>query len=200
MSTLSALSVPTQLPKKSSCVALSPLPFSETRSVRSDAALMDALSTADAVTSFDLLQEDWTRILSAYPEFADELEMADPHVCDLTTLAELISRAPSAVLRQVLRELYDCRQQMARIHGLEYPHNDEGSRCVITSANAEWAFILAAHPAYSARLSTIDRLTCSRYTLAEAMKLAPNATIRHALRETFCFRQVAALITTHDFT
>ncbi|MBY0240071.1 MAG: hypothetical protein K2X55_12220 [Burkholderiaceae bacterium] len=200
MSILSALSVPTQSPKKSSCVTLSTLPFGMTRSARNNAALMDALATADAVGSFDLLQEDWTRILSAHPEFADEIEMIDPHVCGLTTLAELISRAPTAVLRQVLREIYDCRQQLAPILGLEFPHPDERSRCVIASASAEWAFILNAHPAYSAWLSTIDRLTCSRYTLTEAMTLAPNATIRHVLRETFCFRQVAALITTHDFT
>ncbi|WP_400189818.1 hypothetical protein [Massilia orientalis] len=152
------------------------------------------------MASFDLLQEDWTLILAAHPEFADEVEMADPHVCGLRTLAEMISRAPTAVLRQVLREVYDCRQQMAPILGLEYPHTDELSECVIASARAEWAFILAAHATYSAWLSTIDRLTCSRDTLAEAMMLAPSATIRHTLRETFCFRQVAALITRHDFT
>lgn len=199
MSILSALGVATQFPKKSSCVAPSILTFGLTRSARSNAGLLDALATADAMACFDLLQRDWALILSAHAEFADEFEMADPHVCSLTTLAEMISRAPTAVLRQVLREIYDCRRQMAALLGLGHSPVDERSNYVMTSASAEWEIILAAHPTYSAWLSTIDRLTCSRFTLAEAMALAPNVTIRHALRETFCFRQVASLITTHDF-
>lgn len=199
MSILSALRVVTQPPKKSSCVTPSILPSGVTRSARGNAALMDALATADAVTCFDLLQQDWALILSTHLEFADELEMTDPHVCGLTTLAEMISRAPSAVLRQVLREIYDCRRRMASLLGQECSPIDQRSNYVMASASAEWEIILATHPTYSAWLSTIDRFTCSRFTLAEAMALAPSVAIRHALRETFCFRQVASLITAHDF-
>jgi hypothetical protein len=152
------------------------------------------------VTCFDLLQQDWALILSTHPEFADEVEMTDPYVCGLATLAEMISRAPSAVLRQVLREIHDCRRRMASLLGQECSPVDQRSSYVMASANAEWEIILAAHPTYSAWLSTIDRLTCSRFTLAEAMALAPSVAIRHALRETFCFRQIASLITSHEFT
>lgn len=200
MSTPSALSVPTQSPRKSSCMALGTLPFGVKRFAPRDAALLNAIAAADAVANFDLLQEEWTLILSSHPEFADEVEATDPHVCDLDILVELICRAPTAVLRHVLREIYDCRKRMSSILGLENPHSDEHSTCVIATVNAEWEIVLAAHPAYSAWLGTIDRMSCSRYTLAEAMMRAPSVSIRHALRETFCFRQVAALITSHDFT
>jgi len=47
--------------------------------------------------------------------------------------------------------------------------------------------------------ANLDRFTCSRAELADAMLLAPTEPLRHALRETFCFRQIAALTTNLDF-
>jgi len=168
-------------------------------SARQDAALVGALEAADAMAMFSTLQADWQDHLAAFPQFADELEFADPYVCGTSQLAEMIAQAPTAAIRQVLREIAYCREQMALTLGLAAVDTDERAQVVLAGANAEWEILLGAHPTFSALLSTTDRFTCSRATLSELLVHAPTCTIRHALRETFCFREVAALITAHEF-
>lgn len=167
--------------------------------VRRDVALMGALAAADAMAQFNLLQAEWQEYLAACPQFADDFESSDPYVCDVSQLAELVAQAPTAVIRQVLRETWHCREQMAMMLDLAAPKADERAEMVLAGANAEWEILVSVHTTFSALLSTIDRLTCSRATLAELILHAPTCTIRHALRETFCFREVAALITAHKF-
>lgn len=199
MSISSAPSVVPQPPNKRSCTVSNVLPRPADLSIYPGSALRETLATASAMANFELVQADWTRVLGSYQEFADELEDCDPHVCSFLSLAKLIARAPTAAIRQVLRETFYCRQQTTITLGLKLPQIDERMQTVLASANAEWEIILASFPTYSAWLSTIDRLTCSRRILSEAIMLAPNLAIRHALRETFCFRQVGSLITPHEF-
>lgn len=168
-------------------------------SARGDVVLMDALAAADEWATFVLLQAEWVRSLGAYPQFADEVESADPYVCSMSVLAELIAQAPTAVARQVLRETAHCREQMALMLGLVSPGADERAQLVLAGANAEWEILLSAHPSFSNGLATIDRFTCSRATLSDLIQQAPTDAIRHALRETFCFREVASLATPHAF-
>lgn len=167
--------------------------------VRRDVALMGALAAADEMAQFNLLQAEWQEHLAASPQFADDFESADPHVCDLSQLAELVAQAPTAVIRQVLRETWHCREQMAMMLGLAAPISDERAEMVIAGANAEWEILVSVHSTFAALLNATDRLTCSRAALAELILHAPTCIIRHALRETFCFREVAALITPHKF-
>lgn len=187
------------------CVHVQPVPAADAlhaalvHSARSDAVLMCALAAADEMATFGLLQAEWVRILGAYPQFADDIESADPYVCSMSTLAELIAQAPTAVVRQALRETAYCREQMALMLGLVSAGADERAQLVLSGANAEWEILLAAHPSFSNWFATIDRFTCSRATLSDALHHAPTDPIRHALRETFCFREVAALATPHDF-
>jgi hypothetical protein len=169
------------------------------RSARQDSVLMHALESADGMAMFGLMQSDWRRILAAHPEFADEMDSADPYVCDLVTLAELIAQAPTSSIRQALRETAYCREQLALMLDLQQPETDERARVVIAGANAEWEILLSAHPVFEACLDNLDRFTCSRAALVDAILLAPTETLRHALRETFCFREVASLITGHIF-
>lgn len=168
-------------------------------SARQDEALMDALAAADNMATFSLLQTEWTNILSEYPEFFERVEAADPHVCDLDTLAELIALAPTCAIRQVLRETAYCREQMAIALGLHYTPVDGRAQLVLTSASAEWEILLGAHPEFSAWLHISDRFACSRSTLLDAMLIAPTATIRHVLRETLCFREIAAMTAGHQY-
>lgn len=167
-------------------------------SARQDGALMDALAAADSMAMFSLLQSEWTGILGADPEFAERVEAADPHVCDLDTLAELIALAPTSAIRQVLRETAYCREQIATALGLDYPPAAGRAEMVLTGANAEWEILLGAYPEFSAWLNVSDRFSCSRATLIDAMLFAPTSTIRHVLRETFCFREIAAMTTSHE--
>lgn len=167
-------------------------------SARQDAALMDALAAADNMAMFSLLQSEWVNVLAADPEFAERVEAADPHVCDLETLAELIALAPTAAIRQVLRETAYCREQMAIALGLDHPATEGRAQLVLAGANAEWEILLGAHPEFAAWLKVCDRFTCTRAALIDGMLFAPTATIRHVLRETFCFRQIAAMITSHE--
>lgn len=168
-------------------------------SARQDAALMDALAAADNMAMFSLLQSEWTNTLAADPEFAERVEAADPHVCDLDTLAELIASAPTSSIRQVLRETAYCREQMEIALGLKRAPADGRAQLVLAGAHAEWEILLAAHPEFSAWLNISDRFTCSRTTLIDGMLFAPTTTIRHVLRETFCFREIAAMITEHEY-
>lgn len=167
-------------------------------SARKDKALMDALAAADNMATFSLLQSEWTNMLAVDPDFAERVEAADPHVCDFDTLAELIALAPTCAIRQVLRETAYCRKQMAIALGLDSPSTDGRAQLVLAGANAEWEILLGAHPEFSAWLNISDRFTCARATLIDGMLFAPTATIRHVLRETFCFREIAAMITTHE--
>lgn len=168
-------------------------------SARQDEALMDALAAADNMATFSLLQSEWTDILAADPEFAERVEAADPHVCDLDTLAELIALAPTCTIRQVLRETAYCREQMAIALGLGHSRADGRAQVVVAGANAEWEILLGAHPEFSAWLNVSDRFACSRDTLIDGMLFAPTTTIRHVLRETFCFREIAAMTTEHEY-
>lgn len=174
-------------------------PQSVVSSARQDAALMDALAAADEMAMFTLLQGEWQELIDAFPQFADDMEFADPYVCGVSQLAELIAQAPTPTIRQTLREVAYCREEMALMLGLATDAADERTHLVLAGANVEWEILLGAHPTFSAWLSTIDRFTCSRATLADAIVHAPTSAIRHALRETFCFRKVASLITTVDF-
>ncbi|MFC5510995.1 hypothetical protein ACFPOU_07640 [Massilia jejuensis] len=167
-------------------------------SARQDEALMDALAAADNMAMCSLLQSEWTSILAVDPEFAARVEDADPHVCDLDTLAELIALAPTSAIRQVLRETAYCREQMATALGLDYAPAADRAEMVLTGANAEWEILLGAHPEFSAWLNMSDRFTCSRATLIDAMLFAPTSTIRHVMRETFCFREIAAMTTSQE--
>lgn len=169
------------------------------RSARQDTALMQVLDMADDMAMFNLMQADWALILARHPEFADKLESSDPYVCDLVSLAELIAQAPTSAVRQALREVAYCRDQMAAMLNLQQPPVDERAAVVLAGAKAEWDILLAAHPVFEACLVDLDRFTCSRAELADAMLLAPTDPLRHALRETFCFRQIAALTTAVDF-
>jgi hypothetical protein len=166
---------------------------------RTDAALMGTLAVADEMARYELLQGEYQDLLNLHPQFADEVEFVDPYVCTMSQLAGLIAQAPTAVTRQTLREVAYCREQMALMLGLESADMDARSQVVLAGANAEWEIQLSLHPTFSAWLSTIDRFTCSRTMLADAMLHAPTSAIRHALRETFCFRKVASLITEHEF-
>lgn len=166
---------------------------------RAEVSFAETLAGADEAEMFNLLQCDWQGHLAGFPVFADDMEFADPYVCSISQLAELIAQAPTAIMRQTLREVAYCREEMALMLGLASADVDERARVVLAGSNAEWEILLGAHPTFSAWLSTIDRFTCSRATLADAILQAPTAAIRHALRETFCFRKVAALITPCDF-
>jgi hypothetical protein len=166
---------------------------------RAEVSLADALAGADEAEMFNLLQCDYQGHLAGFPVFADEMEFADPYVCSMAHLAELIAQAPTAVMRQTLREIAYCRQEMEVMLGLAHTEVDERTRLVLAGSNAEWEILLGAYPTFAAWLSTIDRFTCSRAMLADAILQAPTAAIRHALRETFCFRKVAALLTPYDF-
>lgn len=169
-------------------------------SARQNTALMGTLAAADEMAMFDLVQAEWQGHLAKFPLFADEIEFADPYVCSMSQLAELVAQAPAAMMRQTLREVAYCRQQMELMLGLSHTDVDERVHLVLAGANVEWEILLSSYPTFSAWLSTIDRFTCSRTMLADAIAQAPSPTIRHALRETFCFRKVAALITAFDFT
>lgn len=168
-------------------------------SARQNNALMDTLAAADEMAMFDLVQAEWQGHLAKYPLFAEEMEFADPYVCSMSQLAELIAQAPTSAMRQTLREVAYCRQQMELMLGLSHTDVDERAQLVLAGANVEWEILLNSYQTFSAWLSTIDRFTCSRAMLADAIAQAPSAPIRHALRETFCFRKVAALITAYDF-
>jgi hypothetical protein len=169
------------------------------RAARQDTSLMHTLDVADDMAMFDLMQADWAQLLAQHSEFADKLESSDPYVCDLVSLAEMIAQAPTSAFRQALREVAHCRDQMAAMLDLQQPQVDDRASVVIAGAKAEWDILLAAHPVFEACLSDLDRFTCSRAELADAMLLAPTEPLRHALRETFCFRQIAALTTNVDF-
>lgn len=166
---------------------------------RTNVALMGALAAADEMARYELLQGEYQDLLNQHPQFADDVEFVDPYVCTMSELAGLIAQAPTAVIRQTLREVAYCREQMALMLGLAAPDVDARSQVVLAGAHAEWEIQLGAHPTFAAWLSTIDRFTCSRTMLADAMLHAPTSAIRHALRETFCFRKVASLITEHEF-
>jgi len=168
-------------------------------SARQNVALMDALAAADEMAMFDLLQAEWQGMLGAHPQFADDMEFADPYVCSMSQLAELIAQAPTAIMRQTLREVAYCREQMSMMLGLANTNSDERAQLVLAGAKAEWEILLGVHPTFAAWLSTIDRFTCSQATLADAILHAPTCAIRHALRETFCFRKVASLVTPYEF-
>ncbi len=181
-----------QLISRASAVALK-------HSARQDTTLMQTLDMADDQAMFDLMQADWSKLMTEYPEFSDKLESSDPYICDLVDLAALIAQAPTSAFRQALREVSYCREQMESMLSLQRPSLDERASMVLAGAKAEWDILLAAHPVFKAHLATLDRFTCSRAELADVMLLAPTQTLRHALRETFCFRQVAALTTSVNF-
>lgn len=168
-------------------------------SARQDVTLVGTLAAADEMAMFNLLQQDWQKHLAAFPSFADDFESADPYVCDMSQLAELAAQAPTPVIRQAVREIALCRMQMASILGLATPTTDERTKMVLAGANAEWEISISMYPTFSAWLSTMNRLTCSRAELAEIIHHAPTFIVRHALRETFCFREIASLITPHAF-
>lgn len=166
-------------------------------SARRDAALMEALAAADDMAMLSLLQSEWSFHLGEHPDFAEQVEAADPHICNLDTLAELIALAPTSLIRQVLREAAYCREQMASALGLAAPAADARARLVLAGANAEWEILQSAHPEYSFWLN--DRFTCTRSMLIDGMLFAPTDTIRHVLRETFCFREIAAMVSDHQY-
>lgn len=167
-------------------------------SARQNKALMDTLATADSMAMFSLLQSDWTILLGIHQEFAEQVEAADPYVCSFDTLAGLIALAPTSPIRQVLRETAYCREQMAIALGLAAPSASDRAHLVLAGANTEWEILLSGYPEFSAWLNLTDRFTCNRSTLAEGMLFAPTETFRHVLRETFCFREVAAMISDHE--
>ena len=169
------------------------------RLAQQDPGLIHVIESAEEMNTFDGLQADWIRVLAANPEFADDLASVDPYVCSLGTLAKLIAQAPTTVIRQALRETAHCREQMTLMLGLQQPEIDERTQLVLSGANAEWEILLSAHPLFEACLRTLDRFTCSRADLSDVILLAPTDAIRHTLRETFCFREVASLITTVEF-
>lgn len=166
---------------------------------RQDEALMDTLAAADNMAMYSLLQSEWANLLGEHPEFAEQVEAADPYVCSLDTLAELIALAPTSAIRQVLREAAYCREQMAIALGLAAPAADDRAHLALAGANTEWEILLSAHPEFSAWLNISDRFTCTRSTLIDGMLFAPTGTIRHVLRETFCFREIAAMISNHEY-
>lgn len=176
-----------------------PLSAEMLAAARQDAALMEALAAADNMAMFSLLQSEWTGLLGEYPEYEERVEAADPHVCSLDTLAELIALAPTSLIRQVLREVAYCREQMAIALGLGASSVDARAHLVVAGANAEWEILLSSHQEFSAWLNVSDRFTCTRSTLIDGMLFAPTGTIRHVLRETFCFREIAAMITNHEY-
>ena len=164
-----------------------------------EVSFSQALAAASEEEMFNLLQCDWQGHIAGFPVFADDMEFADPYVCNMSTLAEMMAQAPTSIMRQTLREVAYCRQEMELMLGLARTEIDERTRLVLAGANAEWEILLSAYPTFSTWLSTIDRFTCSRAMLADAILQAPTAAIRHALRETFCFRKIAALVTPCDF-
>lgn len=168
-------------------------------SARQDVALMGTLVAADEMAAFNLLQAEWQDHLASFPQFADDVEFADPYICSMSQLAELVAQAPTAILRQTLREIAYCREQMVLMLGLAPTESDERAEVVLAGASAEWEILLSVHPTFHALIGTIDRFTCSRTTLAELILHAPTSAIRHALRETFCFREVASLTTSCEF-
>lgn len=164
-----------------------------------DPELVHALETPDQ-TLFDRLQADWAEMLAVHQEFSDGLESVDPYVCDVETLADLIAHAPTSPIRHALREIAYCREQLALMLGLNEGTIGEKAQLVLGGANAEWDILLLAHPFFEACFSNLDRFTCSRAALVDAMLLAPTEVIRHVLRETYCFREVASLMTKVEFT
>lgn len=176
-----------------------PLSAEMLAAARQDAALMEALAAADNMAMFSLLQSEWTSLLGEYPEYEERVEAADPHVCSLDTLAELIALAPTSLIRQVLREVAYCREQMAIALGLGASSVDARAHLVVAGANAEWEILLSSHQEFSAWLNVSDRFTCTRSTLIDGMLFAPTGTIRHVLRETFCFREIASMTTNHEY-
>lgn len=168
-------------------------------SARRDVALVGTLAAADEMAMFNLLQEDWQEHLAAFPDFAEAFESSDPYVCEMSHLAELIAQAPNTIIRQGVREIAFCRGEMARLLGIAMPATDDRTAMVLTGASNEWEISISMYPTFATWLSIIDRLACSRAELADIIRHAPTSPIRHALRETFCFREIASLITEHSF-
>jgi len=168
-------------------------------SARNDTVLMETLVSADNMATFGLMQAEWANLVAEHPDFAEAIEFDDPYVCSLDSLAALIAQAPTSLVRQSLREVAHCRGQMDLALGLISPAAEERSQLVLAGATAEWEILLGAHPMFSAWLRVNDRFTCSRSTLIDGMLYAPCESIRHVLRETYCFRELAALATPHAF-
>lgn len=151
-------------------------------------ALLDAsLPTKlciDDLSMVALCQEEWDSSLVDHPVFRERLEFVDGAVCDVAELVDLLRVAPTTAMRQSLRETIQYRVR----NGMALPKDEP-----YTAALAEWNGVLAIYPHYAAWLNEIDRLTCSKALLCDAMRRAPSVEIRQPLRELFHLRETHAL-------
>lgn len=141
---------------------------------------------------------EWDGLLACHADFEDWMNQFDGSICTAAELAALIRKAPNDTLRHVAREMVYCRQQLALAVGYVF-HAEEEDQALFNKCEDEWQDLLAQFPKFNAWLISIDRFTCSRATLLEAIRRAPVAEIRQALREMYCFRETAALATSTRF-
>jgi hypothetical protein len=161
-------------------------------------ALQKTIAVAEEMAIYHLAQDNWTAMLAHNPELADQLEEIDLHICPISQLADLIVQAPNSTIRQVLREVFYCRHQLAL--ALDLAFDVTGAELsIFDDAEAEWTELLSAHPTFASWLGSTDRFTCPRASLVDGMRFAPTPEIRQALRELFCFRETVSLATSHSF-
>jgi hypothetical protein len=148
--------------------------------------------------AFERCVDEWEGLLSCHADFGDWMSNFDGSVCTATELADLITAAPNVTFRHVAREMVYCRQQLAVTLGYAFQASEQET-ALFSQCEDEWQDLLAQFPRYHSWLISIDRFTCSRATLLEAIRRAPMAEIRQALREMYCFRETAALATALPF-
>lgn len=141
---------------------------------------------------------EWEGLLGCHADFEDWMNHFDGSICTASELATLITMAPNDTLRHVAREMVYCRQQLALTLGYAFQASDK-EQAVFNRCEDEWQDLLAQFPKFNSWLVSIDRFTCSRATLLEAIRRAPAAEIRQALREMYCFRETASLATSIPF-
>jgi len=147
---------------------------------------------------FGLCVDEWSRLLSVHGDFEDCMSNFDGSICTPAELAAMITAAPTATMRQVAREMVYCRQQLALALGYAFQASDE-EQSLFNQCEDEWQDLLAQFPKFHSWLVSIDRFTCSREILLEAIRRAPAIEIRQALREMYCFRETAALANSSPF-
>jgi hypothetical protein len=161
-----------------------------------------ALSIFDArvndTGAYERCIAEWDGLLGCNADFEDWMNHFDGSICTATELATLITMAPNDTLRHVAREMVYCRQQLALTLGYAFQASDE-EQALFNRCEDEWQDLLAQFPKFNSWLVSIDRFTCSRATLLEAIRRAPAAEIRQALREMYCFRETASLATSIPF-
>ena len=173
-------------------------PTPGTPTPRSDKSQTMFVALANDTGAYERCLAEWDGLLACHADFEDQMNHFDGSICTAAELAALIRKAPNDTLRHVAREMVYCRQQLALTVGYAF-HAEDDDLALFNQCEDEWQDLLAQFPKFNAWLVSIDRFTCSRATLLEAIRRAPAAEIRQALREMYCFRETAALATSTPF-